>query len=136
MTGSLRRCCAMCERLQTTFQMFTLQKNSLSHLKSFCYSAKSFAHLVKSCSCKRTLCFSNSLTVSERFAYFVKDNFSCVCVTFSLDGFSLYIFRRYYPEPQGTTSLIFSLLCLLAHCLFRPKQTKQLCKRYTFQTLF
>ena len=36
-----------------------------------------------------------------------------------------YIGRRYHPEPQGTSSLVFSLLCLPALCLFRPKQTSK-----------
>ena len=102
--------------------MFTLQKNSLSHPKSFCYSAKSFAHLVKSCCCKGTFCFATGLAVSECFAVLVKDNFPCVFVSFSQDGFSLYIGRRCHLKPQGTSSLIFSLiLCLLALCLFCPK---------------
>ena len=43
----------------------------------------------------------------------------------SQDGFSLYIGRRYHPEPRETRSLIFSLLCLLVLCLFRPKQTSK-----------
>ena len=36
-----------------------------------------------------------------------------------------YIGRRYHPEPQGTSSLVFSLLCLPALCIFRPKQTSK-----------
>ena len=117
--------------------MFTLQKNSLSHLKSFCYSAKSFAHLVKSCCCKGTFCFATGLTVSGCFAYFVKDNFSCVFVAFSQDGFFLYIRnRRYHPGPQGTSSLIFTLLCLLALCLFRLRKNKTIVQKINLSDSF
>ena len=105
--------------------VYIAKELSLSHLKSFCYSPKSFAHLVKSCSCKGAFCFATGLTVSGCFAYFFKDNFPCVFLSFSQDGFSLYIGGRCHPEPQGTASLIFSLLCLLKLCLFRPKQTSK-----------